>query len=631
MAMTGGTERLVHTGYGNGKADFPIRLYVYYKTTQSIETNTSTVTCGMYVTTPGKTQSGSTYDIGLWTDSNGSYVGTQDNTFSGSIPNFYGEYWLAENKTFTVQHNDDGTGTATINWKWGVYSSWGGVKSPSGSFTITLPQIDRMAQITSSYDFNDTQLPTVTYSNPLRDSADALYMCIADENAFAVYCSYRSVNKVGDLSYTFTKDDINALRNIASNNLKITFVLKTHKNGSEWADIAHNTFRITENEETKPSVSIACSPSPSLSAPFDGLYIQGKSGVKVTFTAQAKYNAQITSYRAYGAGIAIDGNDGVSGLIQNSGSVDITGTVTDSRGFTNSANTSIDVIPYANPYVAPYDGYSGIVCTRCDSSGTISTSGIYLKLKGKRVYSPVTVDGTQKNFCTVQYRYKEESASEYSSWVDILSGTSTESDLFDEKINGITLDTKKLYSVQIRAIDGLNQDPKPLMFGIQTETVTFQFGAGGNHISVGGYCDYTKPNSFQCYWDMYLNGSSGLVKHRFIEDAGEVGNFKYRKWSDGTSECWGRITFSAFATQTAHGALYYNDVDDQITFPDELFSQVPVVQLNIFGNGLRSAMTKGISKATDSDWYTKLDIRIFDSSQNVIDSTVNIFAVGKWK
>ena len=289
------------------------------------------------------------------------------------------------------------------------------------------------------------------------------------------------------------------------------------------------------------------------------------------------------------------------------------------------------MIPYANPYVAPYDGYSGIVCTRCDSSGTISTSGIYLKLKGKRVYSPVTVDGTQKNFCTVQYRYKEESASEYSSWVDILSGTSTESDLFDEKINGITLDTKKLYSVQIRAIDGLNQDPKPLMFGIQTETVTFQFGAGGNHISVGGYCDYTKPNSFQCYWDMYLNGSSGLVKHRFIEDAGEVGNFKYRKWSDGTSECWGRITFSAFATQTAHGALYYNDVDDQITFPDELFSQVPVVQLNIFGNGLRSAMTKGISKATDSDWYTKLDIRIFDSSQNVIDSTVNIFAVGKWK
>jgi len=58
---------------------------------------------------------------------------------------------------------------------------------------------------------------------------------------------------------------------------------------------------------------------------------------------------------------------------------------------------------------------------------------------------------------------------------------------------------------------------------------------------------------------------------------------------------------------------------------------MPVVQLNIFGNGLRSAMTKGISKATDSDWYTKLDIRIFDSSQNVIDSTVNIFAIGKWK
>lgn len=136
MAMTGGTAKLVHTGYGGGSSSFPIKVYVYYKTSTDASTLKSTITCGMYVTTP------SGWDIGDWYDSGGSYVGTKSLTFDGEIPNFDGTRWLVENKSFTVNHNaTTGTASATIYWRWGVNSSWGECVYPTGSFTITLPKI----------------------------------------------------------------------------------------------------------------------------------------------------------------------------------------------------------------------------------------------------------------------------------------------------------------------------------------------------------------------------------------------------------------------------------------------------------------------------------------------------------
>lgn len=158
MAMTGGKDQLVHTGYANYAnwgTKYPIKLFVHYKTTQDQAANKSIISCGMYVTTE--------MDIGPWTDwdssvdSYVSYVGTTQNTFNGTIPiTFYGTYWLTENQTFEVYHNPDGTGQATIHWQWAVNSSWGATVYPSGSFNITLPTIPRPSHLSLS-----TQTPVM--------------------------------------------------------------------------------------------------------------------------------------------------------------------------------------------------------------------------------------------------------------------------------------------------------------------------------------------------------------------------------------------------------------------------------------------------------------------------------------
>ncbi|MBQ9913528.1 MAG: hypothetical protein IJO73_04800 [Clostridia bacterium] len=155
MAMTGGTAKLVKSS--TTQAGGALKLYVYYKTSQDTANNKSTVTCGMYITIQDK------HSIGSWTDG-GSYLGTKSNTFSKNIPSgTTGTFWIAENKTFTVNHNDDGTGTATIYWKWGVNSSWGGMVTPSGSFSITLPTIARKSSVSATNAYIGNK-PTITIS-----------------------------------------------------------------------------------------------------------------------------------------------------------------------------------------------------------------------------------------------------------------------------------------------------------------------------------------------------------------------------------------------------------------------------------------------------------------------------------
>ena len=154
MAMTGGTAKHVASGtpdYGN--APSPIKLYVYYKEkSQSVANNTTVLSLGMYFTTP------SGWDIGSWSDYNGSYVGTATSgsnckTFNGKVPTgTTGTYWLVENQDITVTHDNDGTKKVTVYWKWGVNSPWGGFVNRSGSFTIDLTTIPRASTIYSAWD-----------------------------------------------------------------------------------------------------------------------------------------------------------------------------------------------------------------------------------------------------------------------------------------------------------------------------------------------------------------------------------------------------------------------------------------------------------------------------------------------
>ena len=88
------------------------------------------------------------------------------------------------------------------------------------------------------------------------------------------------------------------------------------------------------------------------------------------------------------------------GKIAKSGSVTVTLTITDSRGYTASVSQTITVIPYAKPKV------SSVTLRRTNDI----EAEMQLKFSGS--ISAVTVDGTQKNSVVyVRYRYKKTSES----------------------------------------------------------------------------------------------------------------------------------------------------------------------------------------------------------------------------
>ena len=579
MAMTGGTARLVHTGYANGNTSAPIKVYVYYKTTQDVNANKSTIYCGLYVD--------STWDIGPWTDwtndGSMSYVGTTANSFDGSIPMFYGVRWIAENQSFTVDHNDDGTGTATIYWRWDVNSPWGKVERPYGSFSINLPTIPRASSMSTNttaprmgenlvisigrhstsfthtlrYEFNGASGTIATgvgdsYTWAVPDLAGSCNN--ATSGTLKLYCTtYNGSTKVGEVSSSMTltvqratvpsfpdgnviigtSNRISTPRN--SGNFSFTIQYKFPESASPidiggkatggyvwWTpyslaslipsatsgtgklicttyngDAVVGTETITftavvpENEDTRPSFKeegLALSPVSSLPAPFNSMFIMGKTKLKAAFTASSLYSS-IKSYTLTVGSISASGNPCTTAdYLSSNGEVVVKGTVTDARGFSTTVSKTITVIPYDTPKVTPATGQNIVICERCLPDGTPDPSGTSLLIKAGRKYSPVVSEGTQCNFCSLRYRIKLTTASSYGAWVEIITKNSTSGD--EATYIGaevVALGTAS-YDVQISAADDMGSDTI-IHFVIPTDDVAFHLKAGGKAAGFGKYAE----------------------------------------------------------------------------------------------------------------------------------------------
>ena len=426
-------EKLVHTGYGNGKTNFPIKVYVTYETSQSISANSSTITCGMYVTTPG-----GTYTIGPWSDFNGSYVGTKSLTFDGAIPNFSGTHTLTSGKQFTVTHNPDGTGSATIYWHWGVNSSWGRVQNPSGSFTITLPTIPRQATIATAPNFNDEQNPTITYSNLAGNSVTTLQACIASTDGKTIHVPYRDISKTGT-SYTFslTSTERTTLRNATpnSNTLKVKFYVKTIIGDETYYSALDKTLTITN---AKPTLSPVVEDRGSVSTTLTGdssKIIRYYNNVYAATGAAALKGATIKSQKITCGNAVINA---ASGTFYYTDTATVSFSVTDSRGNTTTKTVTKTLIPYVNLTC-------NISRNRPNTSGnmTVQCSGSYYNGSF----------GAVANTLTVQYRYKV-SGGTYGSWTAMTATKSGNTYTATASLTG--LDYKTKYVFQTRAIDKIS-------------------------------------------------------------------------------------------------------------------------------------------------------------------------------
>lgn len=346
----------------------------------------------------------------------------------------------------------------------------------------------------------------------------------------------------------------------------------------------------------------------------DQLFVQNYSTLKVTpGMATAKNGASISNYTASCNGLSSSNTTGSAlsvGKIAKSGSVTVTLTVTDSRGYTASVSQTITVIPYAKPKV------SSVTLRRTNDI----EAEMQLKFSGS--ISAVTVDGTQKNSVVyVRYRYKKTSESSYGSYTSIYSGTTKSGTSFSySNLELCSLDANSSYDLHLQIQDKL--------YSLSSLDLYFTVPQGTPLIALRkkkvGINTPEPQAMLDVAGDMRVDGSP-LAD--FVIQQGTSGIWNYRKWKSGTAECWGQYSFTT-AISTAWGVLYESGAIALPNFPFT-FAEIPHVHISTENSNYAMFVERGSS----SSWSTTTNPgKIFAVRPNTVPSAtykVSIYAIGK--
>lgn len=417
-----------------------------------------------------------------------------------------------------IKHNDNGKKSISVSLSTAIYTATVSTYSKNWE----LDSIPRKATLTNVPNFTDEDNPTITYSNLAGTAVTSLKACIASASA-PITAYSEELSKTGS-SYTFkfTDADRDALRKAITGPSGMVYVsLRSVIGGISYEHNVPCTLTINESDKTKPNVTLGVTLNNSnLPSGFDGVYVQNKSRVDVTLTAQGKYNANIESkYVSIGLE-TYKTLPFTSNVLTSSGNVKIVGYAKDSRGFTGNDTETVNVVEYSKPLVIPLGNDNSIQCYRSDGNGKRVGKSTSLWVKAMKSYHTVTVDGVQKNFCALEYRSKlstEEWNDSTHPWVVLIPKTDTTTNEYNALIANTVFDQKKSYTIQIRAIDDIGEyDFKT--FDIPTADVALHLGRGGKNVSVGSYCEYEEEYTFHSEWKgIFDNGIKGTSINQAVE------------------------------------------------------------------------------------------------------------------
>lgn len=476
--------------------------------TADYELNNSDVTCRIYVRKDNDETLLTIKTGGTWAYS----LNINGKAFSGTVKKDVLLDWvlLATVSVSDIAHNDDGTKSIAVNGSVTAPSTSvaaGHKTSGSGTFTLdTVPRASTIASegnVTLGNGCNVKWTPaSVSFRYRLKfaiggwnDTTDVIHpnrksLYTYDSYPIPLDAAYQIPGKTDTMTVTlYTYSDAAGTKQVGS------------------ASSATFTVTVPETDDTRPTVkTMAVSPVSTLSAPYNGLYLQGHSKVKAALEFETKYNATVVASSITVEGIAYE-SPYEAAILNHPGTVSVKATVKDSRGYYGTNYKEIEVIPYSKPYVQAMSGQSNVIAQRCDASGNLTDSGTYLKIKAKAVFSKVISGGVQHNYGKIKYRYRKEGGS-FSAWETILDSKTAGSDdvITPPLLNG-ALDIKSNYQVQIIATDDL-YDSVPVTISVPSDEVYMDRPAGGKSMGLGGYS--TGAGTLDVYWRTKARGGLSL-------------------------------------------------------------------------------------------------------------------------
>lgn len=408
-----------------------------------------------------------------------------------------GSWVKAIENTVTVAHNNDGSKSIVISGTGSIAGTT--LASTSVSGTAKLNNIPRASTISYAA---STTLGTACDIRWTPQSTSFRYKLKFVLGNWSLTTGAIHPNTTGTFSYknsTIPLDVANQMPNTRTGTMEAILYTFSDTNATVQVGDAYGaSFSVTvpDNTSTKPTVSMSLSPVGTLPSAFAGLYIQGLTKVKATLSAQGKYGTSIASYLMRVDGVYLDTDDSfTSSYFITAGGRTVYGYATDVRGHTGENLQTITVLPYSNPIL------ENATAVRCNANGVASESGQYLKITAKRTYSPVMSNGTQKNFCKIEYRYSN--GLEYSSWNTILDRTVLDkNEIITGALLGGALYLDSSYTVHIRAIDDIGRYAETYIT-VPTENIYMHRDGARNALGLGKYNE--RDNAVDSAWDFYMN------------------------------------------------------------------------------------------------------------------------------
>lgn len=229
-----------------------------------------------------------------------------------------------------------------------------------------------------------------------------------------------------------------------------------------------------------------------------GVYVQGKSKVRLRTTALSSYGASITSYSVIGDGYIGTTNDFTTDTINGSGSIEYTVRVTDTRGRSALTSLSITVRQYSAPSL------NNILVQRCASNGTSDDNGTYGKCNATVIISPCPDENKQSQNAVLSYAiYYKQHDTDDSMYVAIsTSATSGVACVFG---NG-NLNTQYSYTVKFVITDQFSTTT--YIADMSTAAYTMFFKSGGKGVAFGQVAEADNAVVISPNWNLMIGSTN---------------------------------------------------------------------------------------------------------------------------
>lgn len=381
--------------------------------------------------------------------------------------------------TATIAHNSDGTKSFSLSCEAGIYTY---AVSATASGTHTLTTIPRASTI-SATNVNMGSASTITITRASSSFTHTLTYSFG--NATGTIATKTTSTSV---SWTPTLTLANQIPNAVSG--KCTITCKTYSGTTEVGSKTC-TMTLTVPSSVKPTITSLTAARVDGTVPTSWeTYVQSKSKATLTINGAAgAYGSTISSYSITGGGYSSTASSFTTGFLNTSGTITFTASVTDSRGRVSAnATVTISVVAYSAPSFSKY------ISQRCNSAGTASDSGTYVKSTVNFSYASCS----SKNTITTATYYRKTTET---SWTNA-SKTFTSGTSFT--FGGGNISAESSYEVKFKLTDAFTSIE--VTDTLSTASVVMDFKSGGLGVAVGKVAETDQCFEVSDAWDVKVYG-----------------------------------------------------------------------------------------------------------------------------